>query len=423
MKQFRLLALLLALVLCLTSCGSPAGSSASSGETSDVTIPAEALEDVVSYLTDGTYTKDSVLATVGETPVTAAQALYWTAYQQYNTVNYYYNYAGIIVDLNEEVGDGITLGQSFFNFGLATALAYAVGNQKAIDEGTLPDEETAAALATLYEDNVTTYGKNRWDAYLAKGLISEEDFTEEEKEAWIREKGAEFYQHSMMYYATTPEAYGELNTYFATFGALQESIFGEGGEYALTEESLQEYIDSYISDNGIVWARCILFPTVELEEGVTEEDVLATAQSAFETLSALEGQALSEKFTVLQAEYDKSGYDAGDIQRYSNADSLVDGFYDGITALQPGEIALTEKTDYGYFILLREEDQRDGIAAEAEADYLSVTWDNLIAQWIDDYGVEVSMELDLTSFYAKLVELQQIIATVDTVSTTASTLN
>ena len=420
MKHFRLLALLLALMLCLTSCD---GSTSSAGESPDATIPAEALEDVVYYLTDGTYTKDSVLVTVGDTPISAAHVLYWIAYQQYNLVNYYYNYGGVVLNMDDEMDNGLTVGQYLFEFGLSTATAYAVGNQKAIDEGTLPNEDTSAALDNLYEDNVTAYGKNRWDVYLANKLISEADFTEEEKAAWIQEKGAEFYQHSMMYYATTPEAYGELNAYFATFGALQDAIFGEGGEYALTEDSLQDCIDSYISDNGIVWARCILFPTMELEEGVTEDDVLATAQSAFETLSALEGQALSEKFTVLQAEHDQSGYNAGEIQRYSNADSLVDGFYDGVTALQPGEIALTEKTDYGYFILLREEDQRDAIAAEAEANYLSVTWDDLITQWIDDYGAKPSMELNLDSFYTKLAELQQKIAAVDTVATVNTTLN
>ena len=93
MKHYRLPALLLAgaMTFGLASCGSSSsgsasstasGSGASSADSAPAEIPQEALDDVVSYLTDGAYTKDDVVATVGDTTVSAAQMLYWTAYQR-----------------------------------------------------------------------------------------------------------------------------------------------------------------------------------------------------------------------------------------------------------------------------------------------------------------------------------------------------
>ena len=110
MKQIRILALLLALALCLAGCGSaPASSGASSGSTSqaqgDAAIPQEALDDVVSYLTDGAYAADDVVATVGDTAVTAAQALYWTAYQQYYMTYYYYSNYGMTFQMSDQMED------------------------------------------------------------------------------------------------------------------------------------------------------------------------------------------------------------------------------------------------------------------------------------------------------------------------------
>lgn len=428
MKRTRILALLLALALCLTACsgGSSSSSSASSigggstsaaGNDGEVTVPAEAVEDVVAYLTDGAYSNDTVIATVGDTPITAAQVLYWVAYQQYNMTYYYYYYYGYAFNMSDDMGDGTTVGESLYQFGLDTALAYAVGNQKAHELGISLSEENAAALETLYSDNVTVYGEDRWQSYLDAGLIAEEDFTEEQKAEWVQAHGEEFYQHSLMYYASTTDAYADLISDYYYFTALQDSLFGEGGEYEATEETLADYTQSYIEDNGLVWARCILFNTQECEDEAAEAEVLAQAQAAYTELSGLTGQALSEKFTVLQTQYDESGYSAGEIQYYSNTDSLVDGYYDGIVALEPGQIGMTEKTDYGYFILLREEDQLDSIADSMKSDYIATTYDALISQWTEEYGVECSMpDLDLDAFYTKLAELQQTLATVDTIT-------
>ena len=86
-------------------------------------------------------------------------------------------------------------------------------------------------------------------------------------------------------------------------------------------------------------------------------EVQAQAQAVYDELSALSGEELSATFTERQSQYDTSGYTAGEVQYYTNTDSLVDGFYEGIQALEPGQVGMTEQTDYGYFILLREAGQ------------------------------------------------------------------
>lgn len=424
MKQIRILALLLALALCLAGCGSaPASSGASSGSTSqaqgDAAIPQEALDDVVSYLTDGAYAADDVVTTVGDTAVTAAQALYWTAYQQYYMTYYYYSNYGMTFQMSDQMEDGTTVGQSLLDFGVDTAVAYAVAAQRAQDNGVSLSEENAAALETLYSDNVTSYGEDRWQAYVDAGLINESDYSVEQRAEWIQTEGESFYQHSLMYYATTPQAYQDTFTNIYYFNTLRDNLFGEGGEYAPTEETMADYLPTYIEDNGICWARCILFSTMDCADDAAVAEVQAQAQAVYDELSALSGEELSAAFTERQSQYDTSGYTAGEVQYYTNTDSLVDGFYEGIQALEPGQVGMTEQTDYGYFILLREADQTDDISANAQESYIVTTYDSLISQWTEEYGVSdvAGLELDADAFYTKLSELQQTLSDADTLPT------
>ena len=430
MKHIRILALALALALCLTACGSGAASSSgsasgsaatSSGATSqqqtDATVPQEALDDVVSYLSDGAYAADDVITTVGSTPVTAAQVLYWAAYQQYSMTYYYYSNYGMTFSMSDTLEDGTTVGDSLLQYGLDTAVAYAVGAQKAQESGVTLSQENASALETLYADNVTSYGEDRWQAYVSAGLINEADYTQEQKAEWIQSHGEEFYKHSLTYYATTPDAYQQTynNIYYCQ--TLQDTLFGEGGQYAPTQETMADYLQDYIADNGVCWARCILFSTQDCADDAAVAEVEAQAQAVYDELAALPADQLSQAFTDKQTEYDKSGYTAGEVQYYSNTDSLVDGFYEGIQALEVGQLGMTDKTDYGYFILLREPDQPEDLSATAEDAYTSATFDSLISQWKQEYGVEEpALNLDANAFFTKLSELQQTLIAADSLS-------
>ena len=428
MKHFRIPALVLAgaMVFGLSACGSSdagsnsgaaSGSAAGSGSSAAAEIPQEALDDVVSYLTDGAYHKDDVVATVGDTSVSAAQMLYWAAYQQYYMTNYYYQNYGYTFQMSDTLQDGTTVADSLLSSSTDTALAYAVATQKAHDLGVTLSDTNAQALENLYANNVTSYGEDRWNTYVSAGLINEDDFTDAQKNDWIQEHGTEFYTHSLMYYATTESGYQEMynNNYY--YNALEENLFGEGGSEAPTDETINDYLQSYISDNGIVWARCILFSTQDAADDAAVNEVLAQAQAVYDELALLPADQLSQAFTDKQTEYDKSGYTAGEVQRYSSSDSLVDGYYSTIAALEPGQIAMTDKTDYGYFIVLREADQPDSLRDSAKSGYIMNAYDNLISQWKDEYGVsDVSLNIDAAAFFTKLNDLQNILYSIDNVT-------
>ena len=154
------------------------------------------------------------------------------AYQQYYMTYYYYSNYGMTFQMSGQMEDGTTVGQSLLDFGVDTAVAYAVAAQRAQDNGVSLSEENAAALETLYSDNVTSYGEDRWQAYVDAGLINESDYTVEQRAEWIQTEGKSFYQHSLMYYATTPQAYQDTFTNIYYFNTLRDNLFGEGGEYA-----------------------------------------------------------------------------------------------------------------------------------------------------------------------------------------------
>lgn len=426
MKHLRTLALVLAMALCLTACGNGAASSgaansaASSAEDTNANLPAEALTDVVSYLTDGAYTADSVIATVGDVDVTAAEALYWAAYQRYSMTYYYYTNYGYSINMTDDMGDGTTVGEYLLNAGISTALAYATGAQKANETGVTLSDENAAAVEGLGTTNIETYGQDRWDAYVDAGLINADDFTDEQKADWMQAHGEVFYKHSLMYYSCTTEVYKNVVTNYYLYAALQDSLFGEGGELAPTDATLNDYVQSYIADNGVLWGRCILFSTQDCADDDAKAEVKELAQQTYEMLSGLSGDELENAFTEQQSQYDKSGYTAGEVQSYSSSDSLVDGFYSGLQALQPGQVGITDETTYGYFVLLREADQPDSLLSDAQSNYISSTYDAKITEWMGEYGVSADnttlKDLDVTAFYDKLSGLQTLLQEADTVS-------
>lgn len=444
MKYSRLLALILALamVFALAGCGSDAAGSASSASASGSTesaasgsasaepaaepadgIPAEAETDVVSYLTDGALAANDVVATVGDAQITAAELLYMVAYNHYQLSYNSYYYNGAALDLTADTGDGVTVSDFIFNTSMDSMVAYVVAMNQAIAEGVALSEEDAAALDSLHTQNVTAHGESQWSSYVSAGLIDEADFSEEEKDAWIQEHGESLYQHSMMYYGTTEEAYQQVYTTFYYFNTLMDTLFGEGGANAPTEETIADYLQTYIADNGLLWGRCILFSTQECTTDEERAEVKAQADEVYAQLSALSGDELSQTFTDLQSQYDGSGYTAGEVQQYALTDSLVDGYYSGLEALAPGEIAMTEELgtstqSYGYFILLREADDTESIRSTVENAYIENTFDSMIAQWKDATDITYSdayNALDRLTVFERLSTLQNALYTADSV--------
>lgn len=437
--------LILSMVLGLTACSGGRGQAEGTGNETDTQetasgentedaeseeenipaeIPPEAREDVIAYLTDGAYASGDVVLNVGETSLTADEILYQAAYQYYQASYYYYQY-GSEFDVNGTTGEGQAYKDLLLEYGKDSACANAMGREKAREKGLEISEEDRASLASYYENRVKAYGENQWESAVADGTVKEEDFTEEAKQAWIEEQGAAFYSSDLLYLSNTKE--GDTASYekYLYTRALESSLFDEGGEYALTPEALNEKVKKYIDDNGVIWGRCILFPnqeTAAAQDGDAGEETAETdgndsslrdqALEVYDELSAMAGDALSQAFTEKQTEFDRSGYTAGQVQKYTKSDSLVDGYYSGLAKLAPGQVGITDETDYGYFVLLREADDPDSLKETVSSSYRTETFSGLFSDWMEEYGIDYSQimpDLDTGAFFEKLISLQKII--------------
>lgn len=383
--QKKLAALLLALVMLmslLTGCGdvdapasgeeegadaSESENSAQEEETGLTEVPQEARDNPVAYLTDGALNPEDVVMTVNGVDVTADTYVYWLSYQ-YTYAAYFYAQYGSALDLTQTVDDdGTTIAQSLADRSKAVAQMNALVRARAQEAGltlSQEQEDSKADLEANYDDN------------------------------------------TLLYYATDMETLEEAYSDSCLANNLKDHLFGAGGEMEPTQETLADYAQ----EHGTYTCRYILLATNDLEED-DEEGRQAQQELAEELLAQLQACApeeLEDKFIELQQEYNTAD---GNTERYTfdNDDSLVSGFREKVSELAVGELGLTGETDYGYFVLLRLENELDGLSE----DYSTVTYDSLITQWMDEAEVTTSEamdNLDVDAFYTKLVELQNALS-------------
>mgnify|MGYP001539231112 FL=1 len=148
----RLGALSLSLVLALTAfagCGAKGGSSSSSSSSSDGSssqVQAMDLSSVTApFLSTAGLSGDTVVATVGDTEITADSLLYWLAATVDGTAQYYAMMGMSASDLpwDTEMEDGSTMAEGFLNNALQTAALYALVPVIAQQEGLSVSDESA----------------------------------------------------------------------------------------------------------------------------------------------------------------------------------------------------------------------------------------------------------------------------------------
>ena len=329
-------------------------------------IPAEAREDIVSYLTDGAMSSTDTVLTVDGEEISAAEYIFQLVYQYSYTSYLFYTSYGVGLDpttvIDEEAGT--TIGDSLKEQAVSASEMYATLAGQAEAEGLSLSEEQQSELDALAE-------------------------TEE---------------NILLLNGTTLD--GLRGVYTRNFLAqnLEEHLLGEGGTMAPTAETLA----SYAEENGIYTCRYILLSTADLEEDDTEgrEAQHQQAQELYDQLSEVSAEELEETFAGLQEEYN---YD-GNTDRYTfdNDDSLVSGFREVVAELAPGELGITEETDYGYFVLLRFEPDEETVRES----YVSETYNAMIDEWMADIDAQPSEaldHLDTAGFFERLTQLQSYI--------------
>ena len=375
----RWIALLLALAMllgALTGCGDKAADDGddennpaagdgtepaeNDGETGLTEVPAEAREDPVAYVTDGAIHGDDVVMTVNGIDVPAGAFTYWLS-DQYGSDAYLYQSYGVALDVTEVGEDGTTVADHYVQQAEQICQMNAVLQSKALEAGLELTEEQKEGLTQLEES---------------------------------------FDQDSLTYYATNAEALTAAYEASCLASNLQDSLYGEGGAEAPTAETLADYAE----ETGTYTCRYILLYTADLEEGDDESRAaqLAQAQALYDQLAACAPEELEETFSQLQAEYNYDGNT--DPFTFNDESSLAEGFRETVSAVDVGELAISDETMYGYFVILRLDNDLDAL----REDYASGAFEGKIDQWMEEADVTVSDALEELDAVGTLQRLQAL---------------
>lgn len=422
-NKFIALLLVLMLVFGLAGCGTQSSESEeSSQETQEATqetssdIPEEAYEDVVYYLTDGLVSADDIVYTIDGIDVSAAYYFYWITYEAYLYSLAYYNAYYVYPEITQEFSDGTTMAEyvmtSAYNYMLSYVCAYA----RAVADGVELSGDYLDEYETYYSDSVTELGEEVWDSAVSAGTLSEDDYTDEEKAAIVEVYGQTQMAYYLMYYSTTADGIDSLYYYTNYFNQYRDYLFLDGGEYALTDEEIDEYISTY----DIYSCRYIFFGD-DTSTSISDEEFEeyeAQALACYEELSALSGDELDEAIAGYTAE-NSDGNTTGEVC-FSSSSSLVDGIIDLVETLEIGQIGMTEQTDNGYYVIIRDEITRDTIITEleysVEVSASETAFETMVLEWIDeadvtDYGL--MDDFDIYTFYENLETLRDLIDAVN----------
>lgn len=386
----RLGALTLALVMALsalTGCGgktsnnSTAGSgslpdgSSSARDSSQVT-PMDLSQVTDPYLAVSGLAGDEVVATLGESEITASDYLYWL---NRSIENYLSQFGGQMTTLpwDTEMAEGLTFGQYMMDQALEGSVFHCLLREMARRENLTPDPSIAEAVDKEYVDMIVQADSNEdrvihtlWSRMLTKDLLT------------------------------------RLNENNDLYNQLQELYFGENSGHYPTDAEVNAYLD----EAGYFRVKHILLMTIDqnTNEPLTEDVIAqkkATADDLLARLRAAEDPIAL--FDQLMNEYSEDGGLATNPDGYifDSSDSLVGGFREATLALAVGEISDVVETDYGYHIMLR--------LPIDPADYRSECTSYLLEERMDQLEAELGVvkaasldKLNVGDFWDKMLSLQ-----------------
>lgn len=404
------------IVLCLTAvlamgllagCGSSEDSADSSSDSEDA-VSEEAYADVVSYVTDGEISAADVVYTVDGVDITAGLYFYWITYVAYQYEESYYNSYYVYPEMDQEFSDGTTMAENVLNYAYEFATYNACVYARAVEEGIELNDEYQEIYETSYSDGITELGEELWDTSVSEGTIDEDDYSDSEKEEWIQENGQEQMIYYLLYYCTTEEDMDTLYLEDCYAKQYRDDLYGEGGEYELTDDDIDDYVEEY----DIYACRYIFFgdTSSELDDDELEE-YYDEAEDCYEYLQTLSGDELDDAIAEYAAD-NPDGNTTGEAC-FSSSASTVDGLMDVLEDLEIGELGITEDTENGYFVLIRDEVTADTIISEleysVETSLAEANFEELAYEWLDDAEIEdygILDDFDIYDFYDSLEDLR-----------------
>lgn len=392
-KRIGALALTLALsVGCLTGCGQGSGFTVpESIDLTTVTDPYQAISGM---------SGDTVVATAGETEITAQQLIYWINYSADNLLQYYSMYGlGSELPWDTETEDGATLADSVKQNALETATLYALIPAMAQKEGlTLGDDYKTSFQTSL--DQMT------------------------------QEMGSEeLAEHYLWYFPLTHDMYAHLCDSEQFNSMIMEQHFGKDTDGYPTDA---EIIDYLVKDEQCYFFKHIL---LQVEETTTEGEgdassVTTSNREAQKTLAESLVKQLQDSddpmalFDQLMKEYSEdtgltaypNGYLGSAKEDSTVASKMVTVVEDACLSLENGQISgVLENTEgyHGFHIVLRLPVEGNVDLDENRKLYIANQMTKLQDQWLEENKLvtnDAFEKLDPATIYASLEVLRDAIA-------------
>lgn len=388
--RFKIIALLLVFTLvftCFAACGDNSSSSAPgtdmSGDSS--AVDTEVTPSPTTYTTfdyEGAYathTPETVVMTVNGHDITWEEYFGWI----YTIVSQLESYIGTSIVWSDAFSDEYTFQSYTEYYAEAMTSQYSIIYNMAAEKGLELTAEEQQIIEDAFYADAETYAGGDIDAF------------------------ADYLKSTFM----SEEYYYYINSVATYYLKLFEAEYGEDGEN-FADEDVYEFIDT----NGYLYAKHILFKTVDdagtaLEESVVAEKY-AAAEDVIAQLNAISDQ--DERLAKFDELMNSLTEDPG-IASYPNGyyflpGEMVVSFEDGTKALEPYGISGIIESDYGYHIILRlpitPDDLYDG---NYSFRYLAATYafDAMASEWFTSAEIVYNEEFENLDFneLLKVIEI------------------
>ncbi|MCD7927669.1 MAG: peptidylprolyl isomerase [Oscillospiraceae bacterium] len=369
---FLVAAALFSLVACSSDQEEEDDASTSSSILPDDFVVDTSVEDLC--LATAGVPSDYVMFTVDGIEVTAGHFFYWLAYN-ISTMEYYYSYYGMELDLGEESDLAASLVENAKDAAALTVLTV----YRAQELGYTLSDETLEEVDQSIASIVESYG-------------GEESFQETLRTLGLDED---------LYYLLTVSSY--------YYDLLEEEMY--------SGHPTEEEVSAYVEEEDLLYAKHILILTVDSDYQPLDEEELAERQAlAEDILEQLQNsEDLETDFDTLMNEYSEDTGLASYPDGYLfTADEMVSEFEEATRELEYGELSgIVEhvgedgESYSGYHIILRL-DPAD--SEELVENWLYDQMETLLYDWRDNGEYVLSdayNELDVELFYAKFSAYQE----------------
>ena len=391
-KRIGALALTLALsVSCLTGCGKSSGFTVpESIDLTTVTDPYQAISGM---------SGSTVVATAGETEITAQQLIYWMNYSADNLLQYYSMYGlGTELPWNDKTEGDITLAESLKQNALETAALYALIPVMAQKDGlTLSDD-----YKTTFQTSLEQMNKDLGSEALA--------------------------EHYLWYYPLTRDMYAHLCDSEQFNSMIMDQHFGKGTDGYPSDAEVIEHLEK---DEQCYFFKHILLmveeTTSEGEGGASSvttnnrEEQKALAESLAKQLQ--ESSDPLTLFDQLMKEYSEdtgltaypNGYLGSAKENSTVASKMVSVVEQACLSLENGQISgVLENTEgyHGFHIVLRLPVEGNVNLEDNRKLYIANQMTLMQDQWLEENQIvttEAFEQLDPSVIYASLNVLRDAI--------------